>query len=985
MNIKDKVNGKEPEQTQQIEELFLLHLRYKEAKFVESGGNKPILLNDKEAAWIVYSGHVDVFAIPMDRGRVVGSRVHIFRVNAGQAVFGMDIGAVDGRIGIVAVGGNNTSLLKIPTHRLQALVREPDFRPQIIDLLENWVQGLAHSLMHSLPPKESTVLAAGSEHDLTSAENAVARRGLIWVKHIEGKSRFAGNRALAPLNGTGRWPLSNRTWIEAIDDARISAIVTAQYLDEDPTWSSLDNFHKLVLENIAMWREKTRTADTQRLQKKLATDQASVHHAFEYLAAPLSFTDFEQLNGKKYRDPLVASYKLIADYMNFEFKLPTELHKMGGNALFEIVRESRVFVRHVAMKGEWWKDDNGPLMALAPGKQPVALLPKSPGVYEMHDTVKGTVTIVDEAVADMLEPFAYMFYRSFPAKELSILDLSKFGLFGKMRDMRAIITAGVAVGLLGLLVPIATGFIFDTIIPDAARSQLLLVGIILAIIILTTSLFQIVQNIAILRLQGRIGADVQAAVWERVLSLPVAFFRKYTAGDLGARAMGISTIQEMLSGMTLHAMLSGIFSLFSFGLLFYLDARLAVVASALVFGSVVATAFAGYKQVKYQRIITKAQGKISGMVLQTITGISKFRAIGAEGRAFATWAREFSYLKEINYRARDVANNLTVFNAGYTIITLAVIFGMIAFTSQQSISTGTFLAFNAAFAQFLTSVLGLSRALINTLNVVPMYERAKPIFDTLPEMHNKQEDPGLLQGSIEVSHVSFRYTDDSPDVLKDISLKINPGEFVALVGLSGSGKSSLFRLLLGFEAPTSGAVYYDGKDLTNLNIREVRRQIGVVLQSARIMEGDIFMNIVGSKVASLTMDDAWKAAEMAGLAEDIRGMPMEMYTVLNEGGGALSGGQRQRLLIARALINKPRLMFFDEATSALDNRTQSIVSKSLDDLQATRIVIAHRLSTIINADRIYVLENGRITQQGRYEELIKEEGLFAELAKRQMT
>lgn len=984
MNTNDTLNNQESEQNQQIEELFLLHLRYKEAQFVHSGGNKPILLDDRETAWVVYSGHIDLFAVPLQKGRVVGSRVHIVRVPAGQAVFGMDIGAVNGRIGIVAVGGNNTSLLKIPVRRLQALVKELDFKPHIINLLENWVQGLSNSLMNSLPPKESIIVAAGAEHDLSPAANAVAQRRLLWVKHVQGKSRFAGNVGLSPLNGTGRWPLSNRSWLQAIDDVRLSAVITEQYLEEEPTWTSLDNFHKLVLENLAMWREKTQAGDAKRLQKKLATDQNSVHDAFEYLASPLTYKSIEQLGTNRNEDPLVASYRLIAERMGFEFKLPTALHKMGGNALFEIVRESRIFVRHVALKGEWWKDDNGPLMALSPGKQPVALLPRSPGVYELHDTVKGTITIVNEAVADTLEPFAYMFYRSFPAKALSLLDISKFGLFGKLRDVRAIVITGITIGLLGLFVPLATGFIFDSIIPDAARSQMLLVGILLALIILTTSLFQIVQNIAILRLQGRVGADVQAAVWERILSLPVAFFRKFTAGDLGARAMGISAIQETLSGVTLNAILSGIFSLFSFGLLFYLDGKLALIATILVLGAVAATFVAGFKQVKYQRIITKAQGKISGMVLQTITGISKFRAIGAEGRAFATWAREFSYLKEINYRARDVANNLAVFNAGYTIFTLAIIFGMIAFSSQQTISTGTFLAFNATFAQFLTSVLGLSRALVSTLNIVPMYERAKPIFETLPEIHDKQEDPGLLQGGIEVSHLSFRYTEDSPDVLRDVSLKINPGEYVALVGLSGSGKSSLFRLLLGFESPTGGGVYFDGKDVTNLNIREVRRQIGVVLQSARIMEGDVFMNIVGSKVASLTMDDAWEAAEMAGLADDIRSMPMQMYTVLNEGGGALSGGQRQRLLIARALINKPRLMFFDEATSALDNRTQSIVSQSLERLQATRIVIAHRLSTIINADRIYVLENGRIIQQGTYEELIKEEGLFAELAKRQM-
>jgi ATP-binding cassette subfamily C protein len=265
---------------------------------------------------------------------------------------------------------------------------------------------------------------------------------------------------------------------------------------------------------------------------------------------------------------------------------------------------------------------------------------------------------------------------------------------------------------------------------------------------------------------------------------------------------------------------------------------------------------------------------------------------------------------------------------------------------------------------------------------VPTYERAKPILETLPEVDEMKADPGELTGELEVSHVSFRYREDGPIVLKDVSVQVKPGEFVALVGPSGSGKSTLFRLLLGFEKLEAGAVYYNGRDLVGLDIREVRRQIGVVLQNGKLMAGDIFTNIIGSSL--LTLEDARQAARMAGLEDDLKAMPMGLHTVISEGGGTLSGGQRQRLLIARALVHRPRILFFDEATSALDNRTQAIVSESLDNLQATRIVIAHRLSTIMNADRIYVLQDGRVVQQGTYDELIQAEGVFADLAKRQM-
>ena len=219
-------------------------------------------------------------------------------------------------------------------------------------------------------------------------------------------------------------------------------------------------------------------------------------------------------------------------------------------------------------------------------------------------------------------------------------------------------------------------------------------------------------------------------------------------------------------------------------------------------------------------------------------------------------------------------------------------------------------------------------------------------------------------------------------MLEDVSLTAEPGEFVAIVGPSGAGKSTVFRLLLGFERPETGTVSYDGQSLGELDARAVRRQLGVVIQNARILAGPIFQNIVGA--ANLTLDDAWEAARIAGIAEDIERLPMGMHTFISDAAAAFSGGQRQRLLIARAVVARPRVLLFDEATSALDNRTQAAVSSALEQLQATRIVIAHRLSTIQHADRIVVLERGRIVEQGHYDELMESDGLFASLARRQI-
>ncbi len=431
-------------------------------------------------------------------------------------------------------------------------------------------------------------------------------------------------------------------------------------------------------------------------------------------------------------------------------------------------------------------------------------------------------------------------------------------------------------------------------------------------------------------------------------------------------------------------MLAAIFSLFNFALMFWYDLQLALVATGIAIFGVLVTCVAGFRQVGYQRKLSELEGKISGIVFQLISGISKLRLSGTEDRAFAVWAGEFGRQRKMSYKVGVVSNLLLSFNSAFPILSLMAIFACLTLreSGTGSLSTGSFVAFLAAYTMFQNALLQMSRTLISSLHVIPLYERARPIIQRQPEVDKTKNSPGELSGEIEVSHVHFRYSSDGPLVLKDVSFHVRPGQFIALVGGSGSGKSTMLRLLLGFEEPESGTIYYDGQELAGINIRELRRQIGVVLQSGKIIAGDIFKNIVGS--SSLTLDDAWEAAQMAGLEEDLRQMPMGMHTVLPPGGGTLSGGQRQRLMIARAIVRKPRLLFFDEATSALDNRTQSIVSRSLEKLHATRVVIAHRLSTIMHADHILVFDKGRICQEGNYEQLLDTGGLFAELAKRQL-
>jgi ATP-binding cassette subfamily C protein len=462
----------------------------------------------------------------------------------------------------------------------------------------------------------------------------------------------------------------------------------------------------------------------------------------------------------------------------------------------------------------------------------------------------------------------------------------------------------------------------------------------------------------------------------------VAFFRGYTAGDLAGRALGVATIRRLLTGVAVSAVLTSVFSFLNLGLLFFYDARLAGVAAAGLFVVLLATALSVGLQLRHQRAAYRARGEVAGKVLQFLTGIARLRVAGAEGRALALWARDFSAQKRAAFRARSVANAFAVLDAAVPGVAVLAVFGTVAALGDGGPSLGTFLAFNAAFTGVLAAALALGVSLNSLLQAVPLYERLRPILRADPEVSPSRTDPGELGGEVELRHVSFRYHADGPAVLRDLSLHVRPGTFVAVVGPSGAGKSTLFRLLLGFESPAGGSVAYDRRDLAGLDLQAVRRQVGVVLQNGKVVAGDVLTNIVGSSL--LGPEDAWEAARLSGLDGDIREMPMGMHTVVSEGGGTLSGGQRQRLMIARAVVTRPRVLLFDEATSALDNQTQAVVGKGLESLKATRIVVAHRLSTVRHADWIYVLEAGRVVQQGRYEDLLGQGGLFAELVKRQL-
>jgi ATP-binding cassette subfamily C protein len=951
-------------------------------------GDRAFLLTG-EGAYLVDAGHVDVFSVRVEDGRAAGRRTHLLRVPAGHALMDLSLSVEEGGRGFLAVGIAGTRLVRVRQSMLIDFAGQPDRLAAVGDLLEQWIDAVSAAIAHDVAPARCAELEECFETILPAETAARPRSAIAWITHLEGRSSLLGRPELA-IDGDGYTPVSRRAWIDVQQASRIRVVPTEAFDNPEVLWDGLARLHALVVLYVEITTRESERVERERMEQRAAFQRSVLSRACARLAETVKAQNATRrpaaLVPSDTDDPLFASCCMVGAAMGVPMKSPPRQHGAlpPRDPLTAILRTSRVRSRRVALRADWWRHDHGPLLgSLAEGEQPVALLP-SPKGYMLHDPTRHFPERVTVKNAETIAPFAVTFYRPFPDGPLPIREVLRFGLQGCRRDFFVLAIASGAVALLGMIPPLATGMLFNTIIPGAQRSEVLQLTIVVLAAAFAASLFSLAQNLAMLRIEGRMGAAIQSAVWDRLLGLPLAFFRPYTAGDLAVRAMSIDAIRQIVSGVTVTAVVGGVCSLGNIVLMFHYNVAMAWRASIIILAVISVTLIGGCLQLRAQRGAVKLQARVSGLVLQLLSSIGKIRVAGVEPSAFALWVERFSEQRRLQFRVRAVANWVSAFNAAAPVTANVLIFWMAAplLTHDRSLRTGDFLAFLWAFSSCMGALLSTCVALLATGTALPLYQHARPILDTRPEVHVGKADPGVLTGDIEIQHAVFRYRPDSPLILRDVSLRVKPGEFAAFVGPSGSGKSTLLRLLLGFETPESGAVYYDGQDLEGLDVQMVRRQIGVVLQSGRLMSGDIFTNIAGSSTA--TLDDAWEAARMAGLSDDIEAMPMGMHTVISEAGGTLSGGQRQRLLIARATVHRPRILLFDEATSALDNRTQAIVSASLDRLQATRIVVAHRLSTIINADRIYVLERGKIVQTGTYQELVSQPGLFADLARRQI-
>lgn len=715
------------------------------------------------------------------------------------------------------------------------------------------------------------------------------------------------------------------------------------------------------------------------IKQRIQNDEEAFSGSFEKMARMVTGVSF----GKRNYDNVALAQNAIEEILKYYHVKPSEVPakvKDVHERLEYLLRPFGIMRRNITLKDTWYQDGIGPLLAQTAEGEPIALIPRGFSGYSYLDYKTGKRVKVTRKNAVQISAEAICFYKPFPLKKLGIRDLVKFLMQTlDTADFVAMGVATLAVTLLGLLPPQIYNVLFSTVVVSnntvllfAAMSMF--VGAMFAIL-----LFGILKGMVLSRISTKLSIAVESATMMRLLSLPAGFFKEYSSGNIGQRLDGMNQLADLLCNMLLSTGFTGLFSLIYIGQILTFTPALAIPALLVTLATLALSLAAIALKTKLALLQMEEGAKERGMMFALLSGIQKIKLAGAERRAFGKWTDQYVSASKFTYAPPTFLKLNGVILMAITSIG-TIIFYYAAVKAQVGISA--YMAFNASYGMVSGAFAAFSGVALSLANIKPLMDMVNPILKTLPEVQENKKVVARLSGGVELNNVCFRYKEDMPLILDNLSLKIRPGQYVAIVGRTGCGKSTLLRILLGFETPQKGAVYYDGKDLSTMDLRSLRRHMGVVIQNGKLFSGDIYSNITIS-APNATLETAWEAAKMAGMDEDIRRMPMGMNTLISEGSGGISGGQRQRLLIARAIASKPKILLFDEATSALDNITQKIVSDSLTQLKCTRIVIAHRLSTIKDCDRIVMLEGGVIVEDGSYDELLEKGGKFAELVKRQ--
>ena len=956
------------------------------------GANDAFLLDSKEHLWIVERGFVDIFASLVsaegesDRRR----RPFVARIEEGDGFFGT--ASIESRrepphrIALFAVPGRNTVL---QTRRRQDLAARNTFDLGSVMLIDTWVSALSKfaARLNDMDSRGMELLEADPAVPYEAGTRISAHHlDVLWVS-ANRPLRFLGDDKLT-LEAGEVLPITERTWLSLPESAEVSALHTPGVIQTKLLWRSLDRFmESLLVISERVWsfqldRQKLRF-DRHR-KAKAGTRNNMYRTLLEVLKGPSRLPPRGAAD-----EPLRVAVETVARTegvqppLNFA-KSPVRSIDIR-HAVAQLIQPSGLRLRPIQLEPGWERKDGPSFLGFdaEDNRRPVAVI-NDRGRYRCFDPSTGDSRTVGPGLAKRITAAALKLYAPLPRGVRTGLGAIRQALRGAGRDAAWIVGTAALSGLLALLVPVLTGKLLGEIIPRVDWSMWVAALIALTLGGLFTAALTVVGALSMLRIETRADEALQAAVWSRLLSLPATFFRKYVAGDLADRANGVTMIRQILTGATAGSIISGIFSLFSYALLFWYNVELAAWAGAIMLVLAGGTWFFSVRQIRHHREAFRARGAIDGLVVQMIAAINKLRQTNTEVYLLSRWAELYGKQKLETLKGRYWTAGLSSFTALFgTLATMAILaliyYNLIAVENPDEFTLSDFISFNSAFGQFLAGMTGLTGSLTTVVTIIPLFERVQPILEAEPEFSGTPL--GEIRGHLEFQDVTFSYPSSSREVLRQVTFDIRPGDRVAFVGPSGGGKSTIFRLLLGFERPTEGTVLVDGRDLVTLEMGSVRRQMGVVLQQMNVIAGSIYKNIASN--VALTIDEAWEAARMTGLAEDIESMPMGMYTMLPEGGEGISGGQRQRLLLARALASKPSVLLLDEPTSMLDNRSQEVIQQSLRRMNSTQVIIAHRLSTVQGVDRIYVVKDGEILETGTYEQLMRRGGVFAQLARRQ--
>jgi len=935
-----------------------------------------------DAGWLIARGGAEVFALPAEGARDEdGNRRHLCTLVAGTLV--PVLPDAPGEARLVAVPWAETEAVRFDADGLAAAGADPMAALALAEGLEAWIGRLGDGIagLVAQRPRPTVLAVPGRRLALPAGALVAGRRRVAWLTLPQG-GMLAGLEPVA-----GAVPVTAGLWVEVDAAVETMPAATLFALRTTAFWEALAAFHAAALAVLSVNLSLALVDDHALVAARARRQEHDLREALGDLAGLIGGRPAEAAVDARGGEFLFAAAAAVGKAMGMTVVRPAKIRAAEADVpptLEEVAQASGFGHRRIALEHGWWRRDHGPLLAFRnDGGRAVALLPRGGwrAGYRVYDPADGSTRPLDRQGAAGLARHAHVLYTPLPDRKVTVAGLLGFGFRQGGADVASLLLLSLLGALLGTLPPVLTGFAINTVVPGRATDRLLEMGAALALAAVVKMAVDLAARVAAIRLDARAGGRLQAALWDRVIRLPLSFLSRHAAGDLAARVGVLESFAASVHQLASGGVVAGATLLSSLGLLFFYDLRAALAACGLMGVLVSVTVAAGWLQNRAMADGEQKAGLVNAFVNEVIGGIQKIRLAAAETRAFVGWARRFALMRSRMLRARRVANLHTAFLAGYQVLSLAAMFAVVALLRDEALSTGAFLAVVVAFAGASAGAAQLAQLVMACFFLAPGLTYGRTLLDAVPERRAGKVDPGPLSGAIEVSNLGFRY-DGGGSVFAGLSFTVEPGEFVAVVGPSGCGKSTLVRLLLGLETPQAGAIFYDGRDLRGLNPQAVRRRIGTVLQQGRPMAGSILENIRGT--SGCTVEEAWEAAAIAGLADDIRRLPMGMQTLVTDGGGTLSGGQVQRLMIARAVAGKPSVLIFDEATSALDNRIQAEVMKRLEALSATRIVIAHRLSTIANADRILVLGQGRVVQSGTYKRLMAEDGPFARLAGRQI-